>query len=351
MKRQGENTARMHDGQRNAPGARSGISILVAAVLIGLLLTGCALFSVNRSPIARMTASPLSGETPLVVQFDASGSSDPDGTIESYHWEFGDGATGSGASTQHTYLNTGDLPKRYTVTLTVTDDAFATARVQQSIEVLPMTGTGGGEPGDPVAYITVDRIVGLAPFTLTFDGSQSEGGDGTIAAYNWEFDDGGTGTGARVTHTYTPEVTTEYTVTLFVWTSGGGLSTAEITVVVIVPDEEPGDERPHAEFSMSDPLLLYLSPSPASVPTLFELTFDPRGSYADAGHGILYYVWSFGDGSEWVIQTNNNPITHVYQLSTPSRTFVVRLFVYDDQGLEDVSTRNLTLTQPDEDDE
>lgn len=57
----------------------------------------------------------IPGET---VTFDGSGSSDPDGTIVSYEWDFCDGATGSGETTTHVYASTGT----YTVTLTVTDD-------------------------------------------------------------------------------------------------------------------------------------------------------------------------------------------------------------------------------------
>lgn len=321
------------------------------AVLSSLLLSGCTLLSGSRPPIARMTATPGSGESPLVVQFDASESSDPDGTIESYHWDFGDGATGSGVTTQHTYVNTTQETERYTATLTVTNDKSAISWAQQSIEVLPRGSVGGGGPGDPVAHIAVDRIIGLMPFRVTFDASASDGGGGTIVAYSWDFDDGRTGTGSRVTHTYTPEVTTEFRVTLYVWTDGGGVGVAEITIVAIVPSEDPSYENPHAELATVEPVLIYASPNPASVPTLYEVTFDPRGSYADAGHRILYYAWNFGDGSNWVIRTNNNPITHVYRLNVPSRTFVVRMYVYDDQGLEGEVVRNLTLTQPGDDDD
>ena len=57
-------------------------------------------------------------------EFDASASLDPDGAITSYVWEFGDGTSGSGATASHTY-STG---ASYTVMLTVTDNAGATAR-------------------------------------------------------------------------------------------------------------------------------------------------------------------------------------------------------------------------------
>ena len=47
---------------------------------------------VNQAPVASFTASPVSGVVPLPVSFDASGSSDTDGSIATYAWNFGDGA-------------------------------------------------------------------------------------------------------------------------------------------------------------------------------------------------------------------------------------------------------------------
>ncbi len=52
------------------------------------------------------------------VPFDGSGSFDTDGTIIYYHWDFGDGSTGSGAAATHTY----SAPGKYHVVLTVTDN-------------------------------------------------------------------------------------------------------------------------------------------------------------------------------------------------------------------------------------
>ena len=77
----------------------------------------------------------------LTCTFDASGSSDSDGTITSYAWNFGDGTAGSGESTTHSYTQ----PGTYSVTLTVTDDDGATDSSSGSATATD-PGTGGGGP-------------------------------------------------------------------------------------------------------------------------------------------------------------------------------------------------------------
>lgn len=77
----------------------------------------------NQAPVAKLAASTLSGTAPLTVNFDGAGSSDPDGTIVSYRWNFGDGTTATGPYVTHTYSGSGN----YSVTLTVTDDDGASA--------------------------------------------------------------------------------------------------------------------------------------------------------------------------------------------------------------------------------
>ncbi|MDP2647666.1 MAG: S8 family serine peptidase [Candidatus Yanofskybacteria bacterium] len=71
----------------------------------------------NQQPVAN--AGPdQSGQTEQIITFDGSGSYDPDGSIVSYIWAFGDGTSESGVTVNHVYVN----PGTYTATLTVTDD-------------------------------------------------------------------------------------------------------------------------------------------------------------------------------------------------------------------------------------
>jgi|GEM_PF-2677559 len=86
----------------------------------------------NQPPIARIAPpTPSSGTVPLQVHFDGTQSSDSDGTITSYAWDFGDGSSGSGATADHTYATAGN----FTVTLTVTDNQGATGAAHASVTV------------------------------------------------------------------------------------------------------------------------------------------------------------------------------------------------------------------------
>lgn len=73
--------------------------------------------TVNSPPVAE-AGGPYTGIAGTAVTFDGSASSDSDGSIISYEWDFGDGNTSSDMNPENTYSTTGT----YTVTLKVTDD-------------------------------------------------------------------------------------------------------------------------------------------------------------------------------------------------------------------------------------
>ena len=81
----------------------------------------------NVAPVA-VFSSEVDG---LSVEVDASGSSDSDGSVEAYAWDFGDGEDGTGRTASHTFAQAGS----YSVRLTVTDDDGATGTVTHEVVV------------------------------------------------------------------------------------------------------------------------------------------------------------------------------------------------------------------------
>jgi PKD repeat protein len=114
----------------------------------------------NQAPVAVIAGSPTSGIVPLTVNFSGSGSYDPDGSIASYSWTFGDGGTASSATATHTYNSTGS----YTVQLRVTDNGGASGSATQIITVnpLPAPVLSGSVAGNTVSLTWTDPSGGNA---------------------------------------------------------------------------------------------------------------------------------------------------------------------------------------------
>jgi len=104
----------------------------------------------DQPPIAN-AAGPYNGVSKQSLQFDSTSSSDPDGAIVAYQWDFGDATTSTLAQPRHQYAANGN----YTVTLTVTDNAGSRN----------MATTG--------ATIADQPIVSLSPSTLSFPAQQA----------------------------------------------------------------------------------------------------------------------------------------------------------------------------------
>lgn len=168
---------------------------------------------VNAGPIAdlRTPSNACVGEK---VSFDASGSRDPDGNALTYIWDFGDGTeVKAGSNVSHVYTKGGN----YTVKVKVGDGTdsqccCAVATTSVKINTPPVADAG------PNLVCCVDKV-------STFDASNSNDPDSDMLTYNWNFGDGSTAEGARVTHAYTKSG--KYTVTLKVSdNSGTSCSTA-----------------------------------------------------------------------------------------------------------------------------
>ena len=98
----------------------------------------------------------------LTAYFDASGSSDADGSIEGYSWDFGDGNKANGVTVSHTYAYSGT----YTVRLTVADNEGALGTTTQSVTV-------SGD-SDIVLSATGYKLRGLQKARLDWYGTAAE---------------------------------------------------------------------------------------------------------------------------------------------------------------------------------
>jgi PKD repeat protein len=112
----------------------------------------------NAPPSSSFTYTPSSPDTTDTVVFDGSGSSDPDGSLQSYTWSFGDGAKGTGDNTTHSYSSSGT----YTVSLTVTDSYGETDTVTKTIDIDESNVPTGREPNRPDSGGNGEIPLGLA---------------------------------------------------------------------------------------------------------------------------------------------------------------------------------------------
>jgi hypothetical protein len=129
----------------------------------------------NTPPTSSFVAQPETGRVPLDVVFDAASSSDPEGEIVAYDWDFSDGDIATGPSVNHVYLSAGT----YTATLTVTDDFGNTSMQSTPITVIP------NQP--PTAVASASPETTQSGLEITFDASASTDSGGTITAYRARF--------------------------------------------------------------------------------------------------------------------------------------------------------------------
>lgn len=255
--------------------------------------------NVGQQPPTASPGGPYAGTINQQVAFDGTGSSDPDGSVVSYAWMFGDGNSGTGPTPTHIYTTGG----AFTVTLTVTDNdnlndaSTTTANITDGSGVQPPVANAGG----PYA--------GNTGIGIQLDGSGSVDPDGTIAAYDWDFGDGSRASGARPVHAYAAAGL--YTVTLVVTDNVGQQGTASTTAdVTDAPNRAP----------VADP------GGPYSAEPGTPVSFDGSGS-SDADGTVASYAWDFGDGNVG----SGSATTHAY---SAAGTYTVTLTVTDDLGLD-----------------
>lgn len=256
----------------------------------------------NDPPVAAFTWNPTSVTTLADVLF-TSMSSDPDGTLTSWSWDFGDGSSDSGSTVKHRYSSLGT----YSVTLIIMDEDGGTASLTKPLTVLNSR---------PVAAFTApDEVESL--LDAQFE-DRSYDLDGGIRSWSWSFGDGGASNVRSPSHTYLrPGV---YTVDLTVTDDRGWMGKTSSTITVINRLPEVDMTLPRGEHWSLD--LLAFSASGR----------DPDGI-------MMTYAWDMGDGT--VLEGPN--VAHVY---LAPGNYTVTVTCHDDSGgssnnISEIAIQNL----------
>ena len=264
----------------------------------------------NAAPICD-AGGPYSVSVGVPVQMDGTGSSDPDGEISSYSWQFGDGSSGTGPTPVHSYAE----PGRYTVSLHLTDDrgshsSCTTAATTYGM-LPPICDAGGpysGPPGEPVS----------------FDGTGSSDPDGEIVSYLWHFGDGSSGTGPTPSHTYTS--IGNYVVSLYLTNDLGECCscTATATIMAYLTVTAPNGGE---EFAPGETTPLTWTTRGTGVPFVdLQLSTNGGATFQDIALGEA------NDGSfDWLV------------VNTPTNQALIQLLDSNGSAQPDVSDGMFTI--------
>ncbi len=248
----------------------------------------------NLLPEPRIDIELLSDCNPVL--FDGSRTTDPDGDLLSFFWNFGDGTRGKGVRVTHHY----ESPGQYEASVIIED---ASGQVTNSILERFMVTINH----PPKADAGQDRIA--APREkIKFDGSESADPDGEVVTYYWDFGDGSRAQGKNVQHSFRqPNL---YIVTLRVEDDSGSpckSGTDQCEVLINAPPVvDIGEDRIASAGE--------------------ELRFSGANS-GDSDGKIISYEWNLGDGTE----KTGADIAHVYE---KPGVYKVTLKITDDSGVK-----------------
>jgi PKD repeat protein len=249
--------------------------------------------------------------TDLTADF-TDASTDSDGTVVGWDWDFGDGNTSTAQNPSHTYAAGGT----YNVTLTVTDNDAGTDSVSK-----PVTVTAPNVP--PTADFTFTTNCLTADFT-----DASTDSDGTVVGWDWDFGDGNTSTSQSPSHTYAADGT--YTVTLTV--TDDDAATDSISKDVTVADcgaDTITVTAPNGGEQWQDS-------------TTQTITWTSTGTIAD-----VKIFLSTNGGKKWYSITDSTPNTGSFDWAIPSQKknqTKCRIRITNlSETVEDASDANFTI--------
>jgi PKD repeat protein len=174
---------------------------------------------------------------------------------------------------------------------------------------------------DPPTANTVTQFDASTSCAGQPSNGQCPGTAGTILSYSWNFGDGGTATGMRVSHTFSKQQT--YVVTLTI-VNDLGLQASTTQYIAVGQGVKP------------TPAFIYSPTSPAPNQ---QITFDANKSEPGPGHSIVRFVWSFGDGSG-IVDTTSPFTTHTF---TTTGGYIVSLTVSDEAGQSATTTQTVNV--------
>ncbi len=253
-------------------------------------------------PTAVLTVTPQSGNAPLTVVADSSGSSSPNGSIASRTIDFGDGTVSTSTKPSHTY----NPPGTFTVQLTVTDNLGLTASVSQTVVVNSATN----QP--PSCTLSVSPSSGQVPLQVTATAACTDP-ENNIVSTVMDWGDGSSTNGSNGSHNY--PVGGSYTVRVTATDSGKLTGTATQTVTATDPPPS-GNGIPSNLFGLHMILGNYPTVSfgvlrssgvawthiQPSRGTFDWSTLDSQVSVAQA-HGLKFYYATDGVPS-WTSSSN-----------------------------------------------
>ncbi|MEO1585998.1 MAG: PKD domain-containing protein, partial [Bacteroidota bacterium] len=265
------------------------ITLTVSSTTTGCVDNEQANISIT-NPTANFTSDVDFGCGPLEVNFTETSSN-----ATAFFWDFGDGNTSTAANPTHTYAASGE----FTVTLIASDGNCADTLVRTNyIDVI-----------GPDANFSAGTLTGCAPLGVTFtDLSVADSGT-SLVNWQWDFGDGGVGTGPNPTYTFnTPG---DYDITLRVLDSEGCIDSITRTSYI-----QP--TFPTAEFTTTDS-----TGCPGSLISFINQSI---------GQG-LSYNWDFGDGTS---SSAPNPI----HLFPGNGNYNITLTVTDANGCSDARVKS-----------
>jgi PKD repeat protein len=266
----------------------------------------------NEAPSANAAGTPTSGDWPLNVTFSSAGSSDPDGSIASYAWDFDDGGSSTDANPSHTFAGAGV----FDVTLTVTDDG-SPALTGTDVVRITVTDT-------PVAVISCTPTAGQVPLHVDCDCDSSTDAGGDIN-HCWFSVDAGTeqdGFGSGMAYDF--DTAGSRTIVLRVTDATGNTDTDSLQIQV----NTASNQAPSASA--------WATPTSGDAPLL--VAFSSTGS-TDPDGTLTSFLWDFDTGSS---STEANPST---TFAAPGN-YDVTLEVADDGGLTGTDVVQITVTDP-----